>query len=86
LLTIALSFALPVFLVGAVLAVLSGIGCLPGIAMVGQVGFESIMNFLNVFGNGYPWQGIFIIGATCSMVGGAFDVFNFYFYQGVKEH
>jgi hypothetical protein len=86
LLTISLSFTLPVLLVGSILAVLSGIAYLPGIALVGQIGFHGVISFLTDFGNGYPLQGIFIIGATCGMVGGAFDMFNFYFYQSVKNH
>jgi hypothetical protein len=80
-----LSFALPVFVLGGVLIACLGIGYLPGIAALGQVGLNGVIEFLTVFGNGYPWQGVFIIGTTCGMVGGAFDMFNFYFYQSVKE-
>ena len=86
LLTTVLSFVTPVVLIGCFLAILSGISYIPGIEIIGDLGVNAITNFLSVFGNGCPLEGMLIIGCTCSTVGGAFDMFNFYFYQGVKGH
>lgn len=85
-LTVLLAFALPLVGVGSILGLLLGISYLPGIAALGQVGIDSILHVLSVFGSGYPLLGMLTIGGTCGLVGGVFDVFNFYFFQGVKEH
>ena len=85
-LTALLAFITPSLLIGSLLVLLVGMSYVPGIANLAQVGADGLIGFLNVFGNGYPLQGAFIISGTCSTVGGVFDVFNFYFYQSVREH
>lgn len=80
-LTTLFSFMLPIFLVGGLLLGLWFLSFLPLIAIVGQVGEGQLVEFLTIFGNGYPITGLLIIGVTCSFVGGVFDLFNFYLYQ-----
>ena len=85
-LTVLLAFTLPLVGGGGLLGLLLGISYIPGIAALGQVGIESVLHFLAVFGSGYPLLGMLTIGGTCGLVGGVFDVFNFYFFQSVKEN
>ncbi|MDJ0843203.1 MAG: hypothetical protein AB4044_10090 [Crocosphaera sp.] len=84
LLSILLSFVTPVLFLGGVLGTLLTVSYIPGIALLGQLGQELILSFLSTFGEGYPLQGMLTIGVTCAMVGGLFDVFNFYLYQDVR--
>ncbi|MGK7944143.1 MAG: hypothetical protein AB4058_06725 [Microcystaceae cyanobacterium] len=84
LLSVLLSFATPCLLVILVLFVFLTLTCVPDIAYIGQSGIESIKAFLVIFGSGYPLQGMMIIAMACSTVGGLFDLYNFYIYQGVK--
>ncbi len=80
-LTTVLSFATPVFLMVSLFISLSAVSYVPGIAFLGQNGATQMVDFLTVFGDGYPTEGILIIGLTCGIVGGLFDLFNFYIYQ-----
>lgn len=85
-LTTFLSFATPILLVSGLLVALSLVGYVPGIALMGQIGASQILQFLAVFGSGYPVQGMLIIGFTCGIVGSLFDLFNFYLYQSLRNH
>ncbi|WP_416244796.1 hypothetical protein [Crocosphaera sp. XPORK-15E] len=85
-LSVLLSFVTPVLLLGGLLGTLIAVSYIPGVALVGQIGESQILSFLSVFGDGYPVQGVLTIGITCGMVGGLFDVFNFYLYQDVRGH
>lgn len=85
LLTSLLSFVVPVLMLGTVLVVLSAIGYIPGIDILGQIGTEKLVKFLIVFGDGYPLQGLLTIGLTCALVGSLFDLFNFYRYQNIRN-
>ncbi len=85
-LTALLAFIVPSLAIGSVLAFLVGLSYVPGIATLAQAGSDGIVNFLSIFGNGCPLEGAFVICGTCSTVGGVFDVFNYYFYQSVREH
>lgn len=76
-----LAFITPLLLVGTLLVAFGGASYLPGIAWFGQGAGAEVLEFLRVFGGGYPLQGMFAIGLTCGMVGCAFDFFNFYLYQ-----
>jgi hypothetical protein len=76
-----LAFASPILLVGTLLVACLGASFLPGIAWLGEGATAGVVEFLRIFGGGYPLQGMFAIGLTCGMVGGAFDFFNFYLYQ-----
>jgi hypothetical protein len=51
---------------------------------LGEMGINQLLQFLTVFGAGSPLPGLLIIGATCSLVGGVFDLFNFCLYQDVR--
>lgn len=86
LLSVLLSFVTPVLLLTGVLGTLLAASYVPGIALLGKLGESQILSFLSIFGDGYPIQGVFIIGLTCGMVGGLFDVFNFYLYQDIRSH
>jgi hypothetical protein len=72
-------------MLGTVLVVLSAIGYIPGIDILGQIGTEKLVKFLIVFGDGYPLQGLLTIGLTCALVGSLFDLFNFYRYQNIRN-
>jgi len=85
-LTVLFAFAVPLIMVSAILCFFWGVSYIPGIAILGQVGINGILGFLSVFGSGYPLLGMLIISGTCSMVGGLFDVFNFYFFQSFREN
>ncbi len=85
LLSILLSFATPCLFVISILVIFLTLTCVPDIAYIGQSGIDSIKAFLVIFGSGYPLQGMMIIAVACSTVGGLFDLYNFYLYQGVKS-
>ncbi len=85
-LSVLLSFISPVLIVGSILGALLAVSYVPGVALLGQIGQDQILCFLSVFGEGYPIQGLLTIGITCGMVGGLFDVFNFYLYQDIRSH
>ncbi len=84
-LSVLLSFVTPVLFLGGILGTLLTVSYIPGVALLGQLGQELILSFLSTFGEGYPLQGVLTIGITCAMVGGLFDVFNFYLYQDVRS-
>ena len=85
LLTTVMSFLLPIILVGGVLVALSGVSYVPGLDIIGQTIANQILQFLIIFGNGYPLQGMLTIGFTCALVGCLFDVYNFYRYQNLRK-
>lgn len=85
LLTSIFSFIVPVFLVGSVLAFLVGLGYIPFLEAVSQVGVVQISHFLAVFGNGSALQGLIVIGLVCSLVGVLFDTYTFYRYQNLRD-
>jgi hypothetical protein len=76
-----LSFVAPVLLVGSILAALFATSHVPGFTWVSQTGFSQILQFLTIFGGGYPLQGMLTIAVTFAFVGSLFDLFNFYVYQ-----
>lgn len=86
LLTTLLSFVTPIILVGGILLALSIVTYVPGFGLFGQICEIQILEFLAVFGTGCPVQGILTIGFTCGIVGGLFDLFNFYRYQTLRSH
>ena len=83
-LTTLFSFSAPIILLGGLLLSLWLLSLLPLIAFVGQFGESQLVQFLTIFGNGCPLTGLFIIGATCGLVGGVFNLFNFCLYQNVR--
>jgi hypothetical protein len=84
-LTAAMSFALPVVLFGSVLGFLSLTSYVPGFWAVSNEGLLYMLNFLGVFGNGKPLQGVITLGITVSIAGILLDIFNFYRYQSLRD-
>jgi len=85
LLTVLLSFAAPVVLIGGGLVSLSIIAYLPGLQRISQVVVEQILQFLAIFGSGNWLQGLLIICLTCCLVGAMFDTYAFYRYQILRD-
>ena len=83
-LTTLFSFTTPIVFLGGLLLTLWVLSLLPLIAFVGRFGENQVVQFLTIFGSGYPLTGLFIIGATCGLVGGIFNLFNFCLYQNVR--
>ena len=79
------SFFFPLLIVGILFSGLLLIGALPWVALLGQIGQTQLINFLVIFGGGSILPGLLTIAATCSFVAVAFDLFNFWLYQTVKE-
>ncbi len=79
--TVIMGFLAPVIVCGSVFACCTIFAILPGVAIAAQFVREALQQFLIIFGSGQPWVGILIIATACSLVGGAFEVFNFYSYQ-----
>lgn len=76
-----LSFAIPVILVGSILISLYTASYIPGFTLISQSGKTYIWEFLSIFGNGCPFDGIVTIGCTFAFVGSLFDLFNFSMYS-----
>lgn len=85
LLTSVLSFTAPLLLVGGVWVSLFLLGYIPLLEAIAQTGSEQILNFLAIFGNGCPLEGILVIGCTCGFVGALFDTYAFYRYQTLRS-
>lgn len=83
-LTTVFSFTTPILTLGSLLLGLWLLHLVPFLAGLGEMGINQLLQFLTVFGAGSPLPGLLIIGATCSLVGGVFDLFNFCLYQDVR--
>ncbi|NJK54528.1 MAG: hypothetical protein HC939_00455 [Pleurocapsa sp. SU_5_0] len=80
-----MSFALPIVLFGSVLGFLALISYIPGFLTVSNQGSQYMLNFLAVFGDGKPLQGIITLGITVSIAGILLDILNFYRYQSLRD-
>jgi hypothetical protein len=80
------SFTAPVALLGTILLTLYLASYIPWVGFIGQVGSNQMLQFLSIFGSGYPAQGLVIIGIAFAVVGSLFDLFNFYVYQGNRSN
>ncbi len=80
-----ISFTAPVILVGFILALLLIASCFPALALWSNSGAVHIVEFLAIFGNGKPLQGILTLGLTVSIVGVSLDALNFYRYQSLRD-
>ncbi len=78
LVTSALSFVVPLLLIGAIIMSLAFVTHLPVIGANSQMINQQVLQVLSVFGNGDAIQGVLIIGLTCSFVGGLFDTYASY--------
>ncbi len=75
------SFIVPIVPIGTILAASYAVGFIPGCAVVGHIGIDRILEFLAIFGNGLPLQGIITIGLAWAFVGALLELFSFYVYQ-----
>jgi len=64
-----LSFVAPVLLVGSILAALFATSHVPGFTWVSRTGFSQILQFLTIFGGGYPLQGLLTLDGTMAIDG-----------------
>lgn len=78
LLTTLISFTVPVAMLGISLASLSISSYFPGVASIAHITLQQMLIFLKIFGSGSAISGLFIIGFTCSLVGGLFDTYTYY--------
>jgi hypothetical protein len=81
LLTISISFTAPMLLMSAVWVSTWLFTCLPGLGSLGEIAIDLLRQFLIVFGNGSPWQGMLVISLVCGFVGALFDTYAFYSFQ-----
>ena len=79
------SFSALAMIVGCTLGFLTFISYLPGFLEVGSLATNSVLNFLAVFGNGKPIEGIITLGLTLSIVAILLDILNFYRYQSLRD-
>ena len=80
-----MSFAAPVTLIGCAIAIIGIIGYVPGFWELSNQMMLQILDFLAIFGNGKPLQGIVTLGLTLSIVGVLLDLLNIYRYQSVRD-
>jgi hypothetical protein len=80
-----MSFAAPVVLIGITLGILAIVSWFPGFLTLGNQGLLHLLEFLAVFGEGKPLQGIVTLGFTVSIVGVLLDILNFYRYQSLRD-
>ena len=75
-----MSFSALAILVSCTLGFLTFISYIPGFFEISSLATNSVLNFLAVFGNGNPVEGIITLGLTLSIVAVLLDIFNFYRY------
>lgn len=80
-----MSFAAPVILIGFILGFLNISSYFPGFLEISTQLSLQILDFLAVFGNGKPIQGLLTLGFTVSIVGISLDALNFYRYQSLRD-
>ncbi|NEP18413.1 MAG: hypothetical protein F6J97_16170 [Leptolyngbya sp. SIO4C1] len=89
-----LIFSLTATFLVSFLTVLSSLGLLIGLLLIGQLspldlwfesGFHQAIAILQVFGSGDVWQGALTVGLTAGLVSGLFDAFAFYKYQSLRQ-
>lgn len=81
----AISFAVPLILIGCTLGFLNLIAYVPGFLDLSELGTFHILNFLAVFGSGKPFQGAITLCLTICFVGVLLDILNFYRYQSLRD-
>ncbi len=74
-------FGIPLVLLGSLLILLFGLQTVPVMGSIAAVGFTQLSWFLEVFGNGSIWEGLWLIGLSWSLVGILFDLYIFCQYQ-----
>ena len=81
----AMSFSALAILVGCTLGFLTFVSYIPGFFEISSLATDSVLNFLAVFGNGKPVEGIITLGLTLSIVAILLDILNFYRYQSLRD-
>ncbi len=77
LVTSMVSFAAPLFLIGAIIVMLTAVAHVPNLETLGQVAIQQVFKFLAVFGNGNAIEGALVIALTCGLVGALFDTYAY---------
>ena len=80
-----MSFSALAMLVGFTLGFLTFISYIPGFLDLSNLATDSVLNFLAVFGNGKPIEGMITLGLTLSIVAVLLDILNFYRYQSLRD-
>ena len=80
-----MSFSALAMLVGCTLGFLTFISYIPGFFDLSSLATNSVLNFLAVFGNGKPVEGVITLGLTLSIVAVLLDILNFYRYQSLRD-
>ena len=80
-----MSFTAPVLLIVSILGFLNLTGYVPGFFEVSDRGIVHVLDFLAVFGEGKPVQGIITLGITLSIAGILLDLLNIYRYQSLRD-
>jgi hypothetical protein len=78
------SFAAPILLVSGSLAGTWLLTCIPGLESIGQIPTNILLDFLDTFGGGCPFQGLLTICFVCGFVGALFDTYAFYSFRTQK--
>ena len=85
LLAVIFSFVAPILLFAGALVSLCVMGYIPGSEGIAESIANQILQFLATFGSGNSFQGLVVIGLTCSFVGALFDTYAFYRYQSLRD-
>jgi hypothetical protein len=83
-LTVFMSFIAPILLIITIFTSLLLVSYVPGMTAITLKGSEQIKEFLAVFGNGCPFEGLLVISSTFTVVGVLFDAYAFYRYQTLR--
>jgi len=84
-LTTGISFLLPIIPLALLFTGFSLLGYLPIVAAIAHGVTHALTDFLAVFGNGNPMQGLLIIGLTFALVGGLFDAYAFHNHYSLRR-
>ena len=82
-LTLVICFLLPAVVLGLALGALT-LGILSPLSAISEIAKDRLIDFLTTFGAGNMGQGFMTICLTMSIVGGLFEMFNFYKYIYLK--
>lgn len=85
-LTALVSFLLPLIMIGIVGLGLSGLQIVTLTTDFSQQGWQHLLQFLSILGNGNPWHGVLTVGLASSVVGVLFDTFASSRFEGLSHH
>ena len=78
------SFFAPMLLMSGSLASTWLLTCIPGLKSIGQIPTNMLLDFLDTFGSGSPFQGMLTICLVSGFVGALFDIYAFYSFRTQK--